>query len=64
MTIIALILWLVILGVVCWLVTTYIPMAEPFPRLIIFAGVVIAILLIAHAFGLFDALSTPVPKIR
>lgn len=64
MSILALLIWIVVLGVVGYLVVNYVPMAPPFPNLVIVVLVLIALLLIAHAFGLFDSLNQPVPRVR
>ena len=64
MTILALLFWLIVLGVGGYLIVRFIPMAEPFPKLVMLVLVIIAVLLIAQAFGLFDALRQPVPKLK
>jgi hypothetical protein len=64
MSIVALFVFICVIGVVCWLITTYVPMPEPFPKLIILAGVLIVILLLLQAFGLLGSLNAPVPHIR
>jgi hypothetical protein len=48
---IGLIIEIVILGVVIYAVTTLIPMAPNFARLIQILGIIVALLLIASAFG-------------
>lgn len=41
-------------GVLVWLLTTYIPMADPFPRIIIAVAVVAVVLWLLAGFGLFN----------
>lgn len=64
MSIIALIVWLVVIGVVAWLITTYIPMPQPFKTILMIVLVVVALLLVLSAFGLIGGLSTDVPRVR
>lgn len=58
MPIIELIIILAVVGVILWLVTTYIPM-DPTIRKILVAVVVIAVVLwLLKAFGLLDSISS------
>jgi hypothetical protein len=41
------------IGVLCWLALTYIPMAEPFPRIMIGVAVIATVLWLLCGFDLF-----------
>lgn len=64
MTIIGLIVILVVLGVVGWLINTYIPMSQGIKTVINVALIIIALLITLNAFGLLGSLNGPVPKLR
>lgn len=56
-----LIVWIALLGLLVYLVTTYIPMAQPF-KIVIYAIAAICVLfLLMNAFGLGDI---PIPQMR
>jgi hypothetical protein len=60
-----LLLVLVVLGVVVWAITTYIPMTPGIARLIQIVAVIIALVYVLNAFGVLHALSgKPVPSLR
>ena len=54
MPIIQLIIVLAVIGLLLWLVNTYIPMAEPIKRIINIIVVVAIILWLLNVFGIFD----------
>jgi hypothetical protein len=56
---IGLILTIAILGLVVWLIVTYIPMPAPFKTIIIVIAVVILLLYLIQAFGFVDL---PLPR--
>jgi hypothetical protein len=60
MTLLGLILMLVIVGLVLWLVNTYIPMAPPVKTVLNVVVVIILILWIASAFGGLPILTRPI----
>lgn len=47
---------LVVVGVVAWALTTYVPMPPPIQKLVIAVAVVFCLLFVLQAFGLLDAL--------
>jgi hypothetical protein len=56
MSILTLLVTLIVIGVVLYLVSTYIPMDAVVKRIIVIVGIILAILLVCEAFGLFDAI--------
>ena len=51
---ITLILGIALLGLVVWLITTYVPMPAPFKTIIYVIAVVILVLYLVQAFGFVD----------
>jgi hypothetical protein len=51
---IMLLLTLAIIGFLAWLITTYIPMQEPFKIAILVLAAIFAILIVMRAFGIVD----------
>jgi len=51
---ITLILTLAVIGFLVWLITTYIPMAEPFKIVIIVIACICALFVVMRAFGIAD----------
>ncbi len=47
------ILIVIVVGLLTWLAITYIPMAEPFPRIVVAVAVIFTILWLLNGFGLF-----------
>lgn len=41
----------IVVGVLCWLAVTFIPMVEPFPKIVIGVGVVLTVLYLLGQFG-------------
>jgi predicted membrane channel-forming protein YqfA (hemolysin III family) len=58
---IALILTLALLGLVVWLITTYIPMPAPFKTIIFIVAGICVVLYLMTAFGIVDL---PIPRLR
>lgn len=56
-----LIIWIALIGLIVYLVTTYIPMAQPFKTLIYVIAAICVILLLMNVFGLSDI---PLPSMR
>ena len=64
MTLLGLILLIVVVGVLLWLINTYIPL-QPSIRTVLNAVVVIVLVLyVLQAFGLLPFLDRPLPKLR
>lgn len=59
-----LILVLVLIGVLLWLLNTYVPMAQSIKTLVNIVVVVIAVVYVCDAFGLWTLLDRPVPHVR
>jgi len=55
MSIITLILTLAVIGFLLWLLLTYVPMPQPFPKIIVGVAVVAVILWLLYGFGLLGA---------
>lgn len=60
MTILGLIVFLVIIGVVLWLINTYVPMQQGIKNVLNIAVVIIVVLYLLRAFGLLGSLNQPV----
>lgn len=59
MPIITFILLAAVIGLVCWLLVTYIPMPQPIKAVIVIAAVLFLVILLLQASGLWGALDTP-----
>ncbi len=59
MTLLGLIVLFIIVGVVMYLVNTYIPMAQPIKNLLNIAVVIVLVLYLVSAIGLLGPLNTP-----
>ena len=64
MTIIALLFWIALIGVIAWLLVTYIPMVQPIKTVIVIVAVICVVLIAAHAFGIVGDFNVQVPKVR
>lgn len=58
MSLLGLLLVLVLLGVLAWALTTYIPMPQPIKGLIVVVCTLVAILFVLSAFGVVPGLLT------
>jgi hypothetical protein len=58
------ILTIVVVGVLLWLVTTYVPMAPPIKTILVAVVVIALVLWLLSVFGVLNLLNTPVPRIR
>ncbi len=58
---IGLILTLALVGLIVWLITTYIPMPAPFKTIIY---VIVAVCLILYLMSVFGIVDVPVPRLR
>ncbi len=54
MPIVSLIVWLVIIGVLMWLVNTYVPMQEPYKKILNIIVIVAVVLWLLSVFGVFS----------
>ena len=55
---------LILIGVLLWLVNTYVPMAQPIKTLVNVVVVIIAVIYVLDAFGALAYIDAPVPRIR
>jgi hypothetical protein len=60
MTLLTLVLTLIVIGVLLWAVTKYIPMDPTIKKLLVGVVVICTVLWLLNAFGLLTALSIPV----
>jgi len=61
MGLIELVLTLAVIGFITWLLTTYVPMAQPIRVAILVLVVVVVIFIIMRAFGIGDI---PLPRVK
>jgi len=62
---ISLVVTLIVIGVLLWLVNTYIPMDPKIKKILNVVVVVCVVVWLLYAFGLFDRVhDVPVPKLR
>ena len=65
MSIISLLVILIVIGIILWAITTYLPMPRAIKNIILIVGIAIALLYVLSAFGLIDSLrDIRVPRIR
>jgi uncharacterized membrane protein len=64
MPIITVIVVLVVVGVLMWLVNSYVPMAEPFKKILNIVVVIAVILWLLNIFGVFSMNFGNVPRVR
>ena len=60
----SLIITLAVIGLICWALTTYIPMSPGIRKIIIVVVLCCALLYVLQAFGLLGRLDMPVPQVR
>ena len=60
MSLITLIIVIAVIGLIVWLVTTYIPMPEPFKKIIIVVALIVVVLYCLSAFGILGDVSLPI----
>jgi len=58
MSLITVVLVLIVVGVVLWLINTYIPMQSTIKRILNVVVIIVVILWLLNAFGLIDGLET------
>ena len=61
---ISLILTLIVVGVLRWLVNTYIPMDAKIKNIINIVVVICVVLWLLNVFGVLGAMNVPVPRVR
>jgi len=59
--VIGLILTLAFVGLIVWLIVTYVPMAQPFKTVIMVIAAICVIFALMSAFGIVDI---PIPRLR
>ncbi len=64
MPIILLLVYLALIGVIAWLLVTFIPMPDQIRKVIIGAAVVCCVLLVLEAVGILGGVGPNVPRIR
>lgn len=57
MPLITVIIILAAVGLIVWLVTTYLPMSPPVKKMIVVVAVIVLILWLLQLFGVFDSLT-------
>jgi hypothetical protein len=55
---------LVVVGVLLWLVTTYIPMDMTIKRIIVAVVIVCVVLWLLQVFGVLGLINTPIPRVH
>ena len=53
----------IVVGVIIWLIHTYVPLPAPIQTLILVAGVIVLVVILAKALGLFG-FDVQIPRIR
>jgi hypothetical protein len=65
MSIISVVVVLCVVGVLLWLVNSYIPMAAPFPKIITAVVVIATVIWLLSAFGVLGSISgARLPRVR
>ncbi len=65
MSLLGLFLAIILIGVIVWAITTFIPIPAQFKQLIMVVGIIVAVLMVLQAFGILPALqNVQVPQVR
>jgi uncharacterized protein YhhL (DUF1145 family) len=56
--------FLVIVGVILWLINTYVPLQSPIKTLINIVVIIIVVVWLLQALGLLGVVNQPLPKVR
>lgn len=64
MSVIGLVVLIVVIGLVAWIVNSYLPIPQPFKTIINVVLIVVALIVVLNAFGLMGGLNTSVPHLR
>lgn len=64
MTIIGLVVVIIVLGLIAWVVNTYIPIPQAFKTIINIVLIIIALLVVLSAFGLLGSMNQSVPHLK
>jgi hypothetical protein len=62
--VLGLIIGLIVVGVLMWLVNTYIPMAQPFKNIVNIVVIIVVVLYVLNVFGVLGSINGPVPQFR
>lgn len=63
MTLISLVVTLMIIGILLWVINTYIPMDPKLKSILNLVVVIIVILWLLRVFGILGAIDVPVPRV-
>jgi hypothetical protein len=61
---VSLVLTLMVVGVLLWLINTYIPMDAKIKQILNIVVVVAVVLWLLSVFGVLGAINTPIPRVR
>lgn len=64
MSLLSLVIALIVVGVLLWLVNTYIPMDGRIKTILNVVVVIVVLLWLLQVFGVMGALDAPVPRVR
>ncbi len=64
MTIIALVVTIVVIGLIAWLINTYLPIPQPYKNILNVVLIIIAIIVALNAFGIGLNLGGDVPHLK
>lgn len=64
MSLLTVVLTLLVIGVLLWLVTNYVPIDPTIKRIIVAVVVICVVIWLLQVFGVLGYINTPVPKIR
>ena len=63
MPIISFLLFCAVIGLICWLLVTFIPMPQQIKTIIVVAAVIFIVLILLQATGLLEGIGT-IPRVR
>lgn len=61
---IQLLVMIALIGFLCYLITTLVPMDAKFHQAIVLVGIAIVIFMVLSAFGLLTSFDVPLPRVR
>lgn len=64
MSIIGFILLCVVLGLIVWLINTYVPLPAPIQTIILVAVIIVLIVVLLNALGIVGLSDTQIPRLR
>lgn len=62
MTLFGILIPIIVVGVLMWLVSAYVPMPEPFKKIVMAVAVIVTILWLLSAFGLLPSMQVPIVR--